>query len=104
MNRYKQISLLNNSPIEPGKRFYATTKYPEIPLSTRDIYVISQKSDRYDILANQYYGDKSLWWIISIANPSITQNTLYPPVGVQIRIPTDISGILSSYNKLNNNG
>lgn len=104
MNRYKQISLLNNSPVVEKKRFYSTVKYPEIPLSARDIYVITQKSDRYDLLANQYYGDKSLWWIISIANPTITQNTLYPPVGVQVRIPTDISGILSSYNKLNNNG
>lgn len=104
MDRYRQISFLNNSPIKEKKRFYSTVRYPEIPLSVRDIYVITQKSDRYDILANQYYGDKSLWWVISIANPSITQNTLYPPVGVQIRIPTDISGILSSYNKLNNNG
>ena len=104
MNRYQSISFLNNSPIKEKKRFYATVKYPEIPLSVNDIYVITQKSDRYDILANQYYGDKSLWWVISIANPSITQNTLYPPVGVQLRIPTDISGILSSYNKLNNNG
>jgi len=104
MNRYKQISLLNNSPVMEKKRFYSTTKYPEIPLSTKDIYVITQKSDRYDLLANQYYGDKSLWWVISVANPTITQNTLYPPVGAQIRIPTNISGILSSYNKLNNNG
>jgi hypothetical protein len=101
MNRYKQISLSNNSPIKERKRFYTTVKYPEIPLSVSDIYVITQKSDRYDILANQYYGDKSLWWIISIANPSITQNTIYPPKGVQLRIPVNINNILSSYNKLN---
>ena len=101
MNRYKQISLSNNSPIKKRKRFYTTVKYPEIPLSVSDIYVITQKSDRYDILANQYYGDKSLWWVISIANPSITQNTIYPPVGTQLRIPTNVNKILSSYNKLN---
>jgi hypothetical protein len=101
MNRYKEISLLKDSPIREKKRFYSTVKYPEIPLSVSDIYVTTQKSDRYDILANQYYGDKSLWWIISIANPSITQNTIYPPMGVQLRIPTNISSILNSYNKLN---
>ena len=101
MNRYKQISLSNNSLIRGKKRFYTTVKYPEIPLSVSDIYVITQKSDRYDILTNQYYGDKSLWWVISIANPSITQNTIYPPVGIQLRIPTNINKILSSYNKLN---
>ena len=101
MNRYKKISLLNDSPVKKGKRFFSTTRYPEIPLSVSDIYVITQKSDRYDLLANQYYKDKSLWWIIAVANPSITQNTLYPPIGVQIRIPTNIANIISSYNKLN---
>jgi len=103
MNRYRKISIFNNSPVKEKKRFYSTVRYPEIPLSVSDIYVITQKSDRYDLLANQYYGDKSLWWIISIANPSITQNTLYPPIGVQLRIPTNITNILTSYNKLNNN-
>jgi hypothetical protein len=34
-------------------------------------------------------------------NPSITQNTLNPPVGVQIRIPTNITDVINSYNKLN---
>lgn len=104
MNRYRNINILNNSPIKEKKRFYSTVKYPEIPLSVNDIYVISQDKDRYDVLANKYYGDKSLWWIISIANPNITQNTLHPPVGVQLRIPVNISDIISSFNKLNNNG
>jgi len=101
MNRYKSIPIFNNSVVKPGKRFYGVVKYPDIPLSVSDIYVITQKGDRYDLLANQYYGDKSLWWIISIANPSITQDTLNPPYGVQIRIPTNITNVINSYNKLN---
>lgn len=103
MSRYNSISTLNNSTVKPSKRFYRTVKYPEIPLSVSDIYVITQKGDRYDLLANQYYNDKSLWWVISIANPSITQNTLYPPQGVQIRIPTNITSVINSYNRLNEN-
>lgn len=103
MSRYDNISISSNSAVKPGKRFYRTVKYPEIPLSVSDIYVIAQKGDRYDILANQYYNDKSLWWIISIANPSVTQNTLYPPQGVQIRIPTNITSVINSYNRLNEN-
>ena len=59
-------------------------------------------SDRFYKLANQYYGDKTLWWIIAIANPSIIFGTLLPPTGVQLRIPVNISQILNSYNKLNN--
>ena len=102
MNRYKSISKRANSPINPGKQYVATTRYPEIPLSVDDIYVITQEGDRYDLLANQYYGDKTLWWIIAIANPSIIFGTLIPPTGVQLRIPVNISQILNSYNKLNN--
>jgi hypothetical protein len=101
LNRYNNISISTKSPIKPGKRFYALVKYPEIPLSVSDIYVITQKKDRYDLLANRYYGDKSLWWIISIANPSITQDTLNPPEGMQLRIPTNITGIINSFNSLN---
>lgn len=103
MNRYRKIETLTNSPIRPGKRFYSTVKYPEIPLSLSDIYVITQQNDRFDLLANQYYGNKSLWWIISIANNSLIQNSLIPPVGIQLRIPMDISSVLNSYNKLNTN-
>jgi len=101
MNRYKNISTFNNSVVKPGKRFYGVVKYPDIPLLVSDIYIITQKRDRYDLLANQYYGDKSLWWIIATANPFITQDTLNPPQGIQIRIPTDITNIINSYNKLN---
>ena len=103
MRRYQNISLLDNSQINPGKRFYSTVKYPEIPVSVSDVYVITQQGDRFDLLANQYYNDKSLWWIISIANNSLIQNSLIPPVGIQIRIPANFSEVLNSYNKLNRN-
>ncbi len=104
MRRYKDISISVNSPIKPGARVYTTVKYPEIPLSISDIYAITQKGDRFDLLANQYYNDKSLWWIISIANTNLIQNSLIPPIGIQIRIPVDIRLILNSYKKLNQNG
>ncbi len=101
MKRYKDISITTTSQIKPGVRAYTTTKYPEVPLSISDIYVIAQKGDRFDLLANQYYNDKSFWWIISIANNNLIQNSLIPPTGIQIRIPMDIASILNSYKKLN---
>lgn len=97
MNRYQNITV---SKSQTGKQYYQTTKYPEIPLDISDIYVISTIGDRYDILADQYYGDPSLWWIIPIAN-NIKQDSYYPPLGSQIRIPTNISSILAQYNKIN---
>jgi hypothetical protein len=65
MNRYQDIQIIKNSE---GTRYYKNSKYPRIPLSINDIYVITTERDRLDILAQQYYGDSSLWWIISIDN------------------------------------
>jgi len=98
MNRYKDISILKTST---EKRYYGTTKYPEIPLDFNDIYVYSTVGDRFDILALQYYSDSTLWWVISIANTNLTQGSYYIPEGSQIRIPANIGRIMAQYNALN---
>lgn len=106
MNRYQNIPkiLVNRKPS------YQTTKYPEVPLTDNDIYVYTTQGDRFDILANQYYGDQSLWWIISIANTAVAgtslpsdlpQDSLVIPEGLQIRIPANYTEVLSSYRALN---
>ena len=98
MARYTNIPTLAT---EEGKRYKATVKYPDIPLSFGDIYVYTDEGDRYDILAQNYYSDSNLWWVISIANPQFTQNSMFPPLGVQIRIPNNIGAIITEYNQLN---
>jgi hypothetical protein len=98
MNRYQDIPIIKNST---GTRYYKDSKYPRIPLSVDDIYVETTIGDRFDLLSQQYYGDSSLWWIISTANESLPQNSLYIPVGSQIRIPSNPSTILTSYNIIN---
>ena len=99
MNRYKSTKIINQP--ETNIKYYRDTKYPIIPLSINDIYVITGEGDRYDKLAQQYYEDSSLWWIISIANDNLPQNSLFPPMGAQIRIPVNISEIINNYNSLN---
>ena len=98
MNRYKNIPIIRSST---GTRYYRDSKYPRIPLSSNDIYVITTTGDRLDLLAQQYYSDSSLWWIISIANEDLPQNSLFIPVGTQLRIPSDVATILSEYETLN---
>jgi hypothetical protein len=98
MSRYNNIPKTKTAD---GTRLYRTVKYPEIPRGNNDIYVITTDGDRYDVLAYKYYNDKSLWWIISSANAEYTQGSLYPPVGVQIRIPGNLSTVLTAYNALN---
>lgn len=102
MNRYREIPILKNKEVNNGSRYYATTRYPEIPLSPNDIYVITAEGDSLDALAQQFYKDKSLWWILSIANTDLSQNSLFVPVGSQLRIPTNIQNILSAYDRINN--
>ena len=80
---------------------YATTRYPEIPRSFSDIYVYTTIGDRFDTLAQQYYGDSSLWWVISISNDNLDQNSLTPPVGSQIRIPVNPTPVVAEYKRIN---
>lgn len=84
MNRYEFNEIIH-SPSKP--RYRASTRYPEIPLSVNDSYIITQYGDRLDNLAYQFYQDSSLWWIISYANPDLPKDSLYLPGGYQLRIP-----------------
>ena len=85
-----------------GKRTFQYAKYPEIPLSVNDIYVTTTTGDRLDLLANDYYGDHKLWWIISKANPNkVKRDTLFLEPGMQIRIPENFQKIYSDFKKIN---
>ena len=98
MNRYQNIP---KSKIN-GKEVYVTSRYPEVPWSEDDIYVYTTQGDRFDTLAQQYYKDSSLWWIISIANTDqLSQNTLVIPSGLQIRIPNNYNSVISAFNSIN---
>ena len=97
MNRYQNIPVIkiNQKPV------YRTVKYPEIPLDENDIYVTTVQGDRFDVLASQYFQDETLWWVISIANDSLSQNSLIIPEGIQLRIPANVSQIVRKYIQLN---
>jgi phage tail protein X len=98
MNRYQNIS----KTYIDKKLVYVTSRYPEIPITSDDIYVYSVQGDRFDVLALQYYKNSSLWWVISIANTDqLPQNSLVIPEGLQIRIPAFYAGIVSAFNTIN---
>jgi phage tail protein X len=106
MNRYQNIP---KTKID-GKLVYQTSRYPEVPLSENDIYVYTTQGDRFDILAQQYYKDSSLWWVISIANTgnagagtlvSLPQSTLVIPEGIQIRIPSNYVNVIRNFTAIN---
>ena len=84
------------------KRYYTAIKYPEIPLSVDDFYVITTIGDRLDNLANQFYEDVNLWWVITSANPDIIKRDSFMlEPGIEIRIPADLQTILENFDELN---
>lgn len=98
MGRYKRQT---KQRIFNGKRVFLSTRYPEIPKRISDIYVIATEADRIDILAQKYYNNPSLWWIIAQAN-SIGKGTLRLEAGRQLRIPIEVNFILREYKRINN--
>jgi hypothetical protein len=105
MKRYANIQILKNINENVGilnTPYYNNPTYPEIPQKESDIWVITDFGDRLDLLANQFYKDVTLYWIIASANPnSINFGSLFINEGTQLRIPTDLNEILRSYNQSN---
>ena len=85
-----------------NKPYYKGKIYPIIPLTETDEYVITTTGDRLDLLAYSYYNDAELWWVISVANNHVTGGSMFPISGTQLRIPTDISSVLTSFDEINN--
>jgi len=108
MSRYKRIGLARNENQDVanvGTQYYISSYYPSIPLSSNDIYAITEFGDRLDVLANRFYGDTNLYWIIAAANPDLVPaDSVSLKGGIQLRIPTDVNTIVSNYNIANGIG
>lgn len=98
-SRYQNVRItkLNGT----GSVYYQTNMYPTIEPTNTDYYVITTVEDRLDLIAYDFYQDSSLWWIIASAN-ALPGDSIYPPIGIQLRIPTNIQTVLSTYNAENN--
>jgi len=97
MNRYENIPTKTN---DNGKRVTRSVLYPPIPRQLSDIYLITTPGDRLDLLSYKYYGSVGYWWIIAEAN-GIGKGSLTIPPGLQLRVPTQVSDIVASYEQLN---
>ena len=87
-----------------NKRYLKYIKYPNIPLSINDIYAVTVEGDRLDLIANQFYNDVDLWWIITTANPDIIRRdsfNLKPGLEIRIPDPNRVNNILRSFEQLN---
>lgn len=96
-NRYDSINVVLN---EKKKRVYSTVLYPTIERDPSDIYIVTNEVDRLDLLAYKYYNDVRYWWIIAQAN-FLGKGGFYVPGGLRLRIPKNLSKIVSDFNALN---
>jgi hypothetical protein len=93
LNRYKRAPKLRNG------RFYGTFDACYIVAAAVAAGSVSWKghitkeASRLDILAGEYYGDGSLWWVI--AGASGIGWGLQVPAGIYLKIPTDIGTIIA---------
>ena len=82
--------------------YYKNVKYPTIELSQQDVYITAGVNQRLDLLAKKFYNDVELWWVINIANPNLVpRDSIYIPIGAQVRIPNNIQSIKLNFNELN---
>lgn len=91
MQRYK--ALAEEFVDSNKKKRYASISYPFFPYRDSDLYLISKRTDRLELLADTYYRDHTLWWVIARAN-DLGKGTLNIPPGVRIRIPYPVNEII----------
>ena len=83
-NRYSNIPTM----LKTGKgRVYDSVLLPNVDATDRDIVVITVQGDRLDLLANEYYQDPSMWWVIALKN-DMTEVDISMKEGIVLRIPS----------------
>jgi len=97
MSRYTTNSILQDST---GKRRLGSSILPIVPVSSTDVYIQTTSTERLDKLANTFYKDSTLWWIIAVAN-GLGKGTIVVPKNSKLRIPSD-KNIQQLINILNN--
>ena len=97
-NRYTFARVLKTK--ETKKQYFESTIYPKIIPTDNDMYIISEQGDRLDVLAQKYYKDPSMWWIIATAN-NLNNASLSVEPGIQLRIPSDTSKIINQLQRIN---
>jgi nucleoid-associated protein YgaU len=72
-----------------------TTILPNV-VGMSDTYIQTITIERLDTLADRFYGDATLWWVIGAAN-GIGKGTMRVPRGIKLRIPNITSDEVITY-------
>jgi hypothetical protein len=96
--RYQNIEVIKYQAT--GSEYYVNNIYPEIPPTNDDNYIITVLGDRLDLLAFDFYGDSTFWWVIASAN-ALPGDSLVVEPGTQLRIPVDLANAINNYKVTN---
>jgi hypothetical protein len=97
--RYQNIGTYTTND---GKLIYLPTKYPSVVTSNNDYYIIAKAEDRLDLIAADFYGDSTLWWVVAMAN-DVPGDSMFLTPGFQLRIPGNTATALDEYDDYNTN-
>jgi hypothetical protein len=53
---------------------------------------VLSRGERLDSIANTYYGEPELWWVIAMSNRIVDPFSISP--GMTLRVPIDVRSIL----------
>ena len=94
--RYNTSKILRD---ENGTRYLNRVEYPSIPIRDNDVFIRGVFGETFMNIANRFYQDKDLWWIIARANNQ--GDSIYTVPGKEYRIPQNITLILQELEQLN---
>ena len=92
--RYSSNKVAKDKNSKPYQTSYIIKN---IPYSPEDRFVEVTTTDRLDLIAHKYYGNRDFWWIIAAAN-NIGKGTLNIDEGVILRLPANPQSINSKNN------
>ena len=92
MERYQNIKKIN---VKGKGLAYDSILLPYFEPLDSDIVISTVAEDRLDLLANHYFGDASLWWVIAAKNNLLDIDLKLQP-GTILRIPLNITSVLDN--------
>ena len=102
-NNKKKLTNVHDNNAHYNQTGYDSTLFPKVARKRGDTVIIAKSTDRLDIFAHRFYKDRTLWWVIALAN-DLPGDSFFITPGKQIFIPKDIQSVISDLRKHNSLG
>ena len=100
-NKAQKYTDTHEDDLHFGEKALTTNLLPEITRKSSDTIITATSVDRLDLLAQRFYNDRTLWWIIALAN-KLPGDSFFIDPGTQLFIPRNITTILNDLQIKNN--